>query len=204
MLSISIGELLTLVLILPLAGGIVGYVVAGDRMRRSAGGRSPAELRAEHEAYRGGVTEHFQETAELLNRMTAQYREVYTHMARGAAEFCDTAEQHAALEDLRRTRFALDDAAAPAAEAAGADEEAAPEPPSPAASEEGAAAPADLAASAAAEEAPGDADDDLGEGEPAPAATGEPVLGVVAGTPAAETPAVEETQTPAPRETARA
>jgi len=44
------------------------------------------ESRADYEAE---VAEHFARTAELLNRMTQDYREVYNHLASGAENLCD-------------------------------------------------------------------------------------------------------------------
>lgn len=44
------------------------------------------ESRADYEAE---VAEHFARTAELLNRMTQDYRDVYNHLASGAESLCD-------------------------------------------------------------------------------------------------------------------
>ncbi len=44
------------------------------------------ESRADYEAE---VAEHFATTAQLLNRMTRDYREVYNHLATGADSLCD-------------------------------------------------------------------------------------------------------------------
>ena len=44
------------------------------------------ESRADYEAE---VAEHFAKTAQLLNRMTQDYREVYSHLASGADTLCD-------------------------------------------------------------------------------------------------------------------
>ena len=46
------------------------------------------EVQAEQERYRAGVSEHFSTTAELVQRMTDNYREVYRHLAEGARELC--------------------------------------------------------------------------------------------------------------------
>ena len=46
------------------------------------------ESRADYEAE---VAEHFGRTAQLLNRMTEDYREVYNHLATGADKLCDGA-----------------------------------------------------------------------------------------------------------------
>lgn len=44
------------------------------------------ETREELERYRNRVVEHFSTTADLFNRMTADYRAVYEHLARGAQQ----------------------------------------------------------------------------------------------------------------------
>ena len=46
------------------------------------------ENRADYEAE---VAEHFATTAQLLNRMTEDYRSVYSHLAGGAEKLCDGA-----------------------------------------------------------------------------------------------------------------
>jgi|GEM_PF-2902494 uncharacterized protein len=112
MLTITIVELMTLIVILPLAGGVVGYVIAGDRMRRQSGGKSPEELKTEFEDYQKGVTNHFQESAELLHQMTAQYRAIYAHLARGAAELSAPDEGNEQLAELKRLSLVFEQATA--------------------------------------------------------------------------------------------
>jgi uncharacterized membrane-anchored protein YhcB (DUF1043 family) len=46
------------------------------------------ESRADYEAE---VAEHFARTAELLNRMTEDYQQVYSHLASGANKLCEGA-----------------------------------------------------------------------------------------------------------------
>ena len=123
MLNFTAGELITLLVLLPLVGGVIGYVIAGDRMRRHSGGKTPVELKREFDAYQQGVGEHFQHSAELLQQMTQQYREIYTHMAHGAAELCGDGERSAEVEALKRLSLALDDAAAVPAMTAAPDSE---------------------------------------------------------------------------------
>ena len=142
MLTISITELLLMIVILPLAGGIVGYIVSGDRMRKSAGGKDPRELQAEMSEYRARVDDHFRETANLLGAMTEQYRQVYTHMANGAAELCESADSKPQIEQMQRRSLALaaeDDAAVTPAPASAADADA------PAVANDAEAAPASAA-----------------------------------------------------------
>ena len=42
------------------------------------------ELQQQQEQYQGQVSEHFEETASLLNQLTTSYRDVHTHLAKGA------------------------------------------------------------------------------------------------------------------------
>jgi hypothetical protein len=78
-----------------LAGFAVGrFGGAAARRARSlthelADSRAAEErTRAEHEAYRKRVADHFTETSERLHELTLQYRSVYEHLAKGANELC--------------------------------------------------------------------------------------------------------------------
>jgi uncharacterized membrane-anchored protein YhcB (DUF1043 family) len=46
------------------------------------------KARAEYDAYRKQVADHFTETSERLHELTLQYRSVYEHLAKGATELC--------------------------------------------------------------------------------------------------------------------
>lgn len=48
-----------------------------------------AETRKQLESYQQRVTEHFGTTAELFNTVTAGYRAIYEHLAKGANELCE-------------------------------------------------------------------------------------------------------------------
>lgn len=60
------------------------------------------ESRADYEA---DVAEHFAETAQLLNKLTNDYRAVYSHLASGAEKLCDGEVNisSAALENVTET-----------------------------------------------------------------------------------------------------
>ncbi len=45
-------------------------------------------VRADTSAYREKVTEHFVTTADLVNKLTANYRDVYSHLAKGSQDLC--------------------------------------------------------------------------------------------------------------------
>ncbi len=87
---------LTVVIVAAVAGLALGLAVGW-----LAGARSTAESRRsrdlEHKldqmmqdkkAYEDEVTQHFSETARLLNKLTQDYREVHGHLASGAANLC--------------------------------------------------------------------------------------------------------------------
>jgi hypothetical protein len=46
------------------------------------------DLGEEHENYKNTVHSHFNNSAQLLNKLTDSYREVYLHMADGARSLC--------------------------------------------------------------------------------------------------------------------
>jgi uncharacterized membrane-anchored protein YhcB (DUF1043 family) len=51
------------------------------------------KARGEYDAYRKSVADHFTETSERLHDLTLQYRSVYEHLAKGAAELCPRASR---------------------------------------------------------------------------------------------------------------
>ena len=75
-------------------GGFVGWYVAmnnrGDNKRKvimdlESQLDQAAQSRADYEAE---VAEHFAQTADLLHKLTDDYRAVYTHLADGAEQLC--------------------------------------------------------------------------------------------------------------------
>lgn len=74
--------------VLAIAGAAIGFFIGRSS---SAGVKRSIQLdqelretREELERYRGRVVEHFTTTADLVNRLTADYRAVYEHLAKGA------------------------------------------------------------------------------------------------------------------------
>jgi len=53
-----------------------------------------------HRNYEQSVTNHFANTAQLLHRMQDDYRSIYTHIASGAQELCDS-EVASQLDDTK-------------------------------------------------------------------------------------------------------
>lgn len=82
-------------------GAALGFQLALSRERRAGGGKSAKEIKAEFESYQSSVSEHFMESATLLQGMTEQYKKVYEHMARGAQDLCDVGEERPELAALR-------------------------------------------------------------------------------------------------------
>ncbi|BBB30700.1 YhcB family protein [Neptunomonas japonica] len=69
-------------------GGLIGFL-----MGRSGGSSDEQEkledAKKELENYKTQVAGHFEETADLVNKMTESYRGVYQHLATGAQALCD-------------------------------------------------------------------------------------------------------------------
>lgn len=69
-------------------GLLAGYIFS---QRKGASGLAQrkleiqlSELQRQQHDYKNEVTEHFQETAQLLNQLTSSYRDVHNHLAQGA------------------------------------------------------------------------------------------------------------------------
>jgi uncharacterized membrane-anchored protein YhcB (DUF1043 family) len=69
-------------------GGLIGFLIG-----RSDGDSNEKEkledVKQELESYKTQVAGHFEETADLVNKMTESYRGVYQHLATGAQALCD-------------------------------------------------------------------------------------------------------------------
>jgi uncharacterized membrane-anchored protein YhcB (DUF1043 family) len=84
----SVAGWITLLLGL-LAGAGLGYWLGLVAQRRQGGGKSAAELRQQHDQFREQVTDHFAETAELVNKLTDSYKDVFDHLSSGAQQLAD-------------------------------------------------------------------------------------------------------------------
>lgn len=47
------------------------------------------DLQGRHERYQRDVSEHFEQTASLVNELTQRYRDVHDHLVQGAQSLCD-------------------------------------------------------------------------------------------------------------------
>ncbi len=73
-------------------GAIIGYVVAASGS--SGGSRRTLENRLKSteqqlEDYKKEVTQHFEQTADLVNNLTESYKDVHEHLAKGATSLAD-------------------------------------------------------------------------------------------------------------------
>ena len=84
----SLELLLTIALIATVTGLIAGYFLS----QRSAPSKTNQrqlenhlnELQQQQQDYQHEVTEHFTQTADLLNQLTSSYKDVHSHLAKGA------------------------------------------------------------------------------------------------------------------------
>lgn len=72
-----------------IGGALVGAVLWWRARRLEQAGRSVKALEAEHAKFRGQVNDHFVETAELINRLTDSYKEVFDHLSQGAEQLVE-------------------------------------------------------------------------------------------------------------------
>ncbi len=70
-------------------GFALGALVVWLIDRKRGGGTSVATLKQEHEQFREQVTTHFVETADLINKLTDSYKDVFDHLSKGAETLVD-------------------------------------------------------------------------------------------------------------------
>ncbi len=70
-------------------GFALGALVVWLIDRKRGGGTSVAALKQEHEQFREQVTTHFVETADLINKLTDSYKDVFDHLSKGAETLVD-------------------------------------------------------------------------------------------------------------------
>lgn len=71
------------------AGGAAGAAVVWALGARLGQGKAVAELKKENEQFRDRVSEHFVETAALINNLTDSYKAVFDHLSSGAEKLVD-------------------------------------------------------------------------------------------------------------------
>lgn len=52
------------------------------------------DLQGRHERYQRDVSDHFEQTATLVNELTQRYRDVHEHLVQGARTLCDDPKRH--------------------------------------------------------------------------------------------------------------
>jgi uncharacterized membrane-anchored protein YhcB (DUF1043 family) len=84
----SLNTLLIICMTTAVIGIFVGFVI---NQRKGTSGKAQrqleshlSELQQQQQSYQTEVTEHFQETAKLLDQLTNSYRDVHNHLAEGA------------------------------------------------------------------------------------------------------------------------
>lgn len=70
-------------------GGVVGALATWWISRARGGAVSVMQLKQENDKFRNEVTEHFVETARLINQMTDSYKQVFDHLSSGAEKLVD-------------------------------------------------------------------------------------------------------------------
>ena len=95
-ISEGLMEIDTLLMLLGVLGSLGAGLALGYLWRAGVGDSQHEELQAELaetrrqlESYQQRVTEHFGTTAELFNTVTAGYRAMYEHLAKGADDLCE-------------------------------------------------------------------------------------------------------------------
>jgi uncharacterized membrane-anchored protein YhcB (DUF1043 family) len=69
-------------------GALLFKMLKSDEVRIEALEQQLQTLTNEHENYKNNVHAHFSSSAQLLNRLTESYKDVYVHMADGARALC--------------------------------------------------------------------------------------------------------------------
>lgn len=70
-------------------GGGIGALATWWISRARGGAVSVMQLKQENDRFRNEVTEHFVETARLINQMTDSYKQVFDHLSSGAEKLVD-------------------------------------------------------------------------------------------------------------------
>ena len=70
-------------------GGAVGALATWWISRARGGAVSVMQLKQENDRFKNEVTEHFVETARLINQMTDSYKQVFDHLSSGAEKLVD-------------------------------------------------------------------------------------------------------------------
>lgn len=75
-------------LVIGLTLGLVLHRLSGSEVSRRQLEEHLREMQSRQKDYQNNVTEHFVQTAHLLDQLTTTYREVHNHLAQGAQTLC--------------------------------------------------------------------------------------------------------------------
>jgi uncharacterized membrane-anchored protein YhcB (DUF1043 family) len=78
-------------------GGLAGYALAKSRnpdTRVRELEEHLTSLQGKYDNYQENVTRHFGTTAQLVNALTASYRDLHGHLQEGAQELCADSKRH--------------------------------------------------------------------------------------------------------------
>jgi uncharacterized membrane-anchored protein YhcB (DUF1043 family) len=81
---------------------LIGYFVNTGSDDNNRLEKELEESRKELKNYRTEVSGHFQATANKVNALTENYRDVYEHLARGAQSLCDKGSAPVLMNELNR------------------------------------------------------------------------------------------------------
>ncbi|MFD2229685.1 YhcB family protein [Alkalimarinus sediminis] len=75
-----------------LSGAFLGILIyraiRSDASRSARVEQQMDELQQTHTRYQAQVSDHFVQTAHLINRLNQDYRDIHNHLAKGATELC--------------------------------------------------------------------------------------------------------------------
>ena len=90
-----------------MGGALLYHLLAGPRSDRGKLEEQLKDLEGEFKDYQDSVSEHFNTTAHLINKLTDSYKDVYEHMATGAESLCDDDSVKNRLSDTLISSSAL-------------------------------------------------------------------------------------------------
>ncbi len=90
-----------------IGGALLYHLLAGPRSDRGKLEDQLKDLEGEFKDYQDGVSDHFNTTAHLINKLTDSYKDVYEHMATGADSLCEDESVKNRLSDTLISSGAL-------------------------------------------------------------------------------------------------
>jgi len=91
---------------------LVGYFISGKRVDNKKLEKELKASQEELEKYRNDVTNHFQLTAQKVNALTENCRNVYDHLAQGAQQLCNQDDTPKLMNDMNTNKMVIDEVVA--------------------------------------------------------------------------------------------